>query len=154
MRDNFVLMGLVKQSPHRYQVKWKLFEPDGQFDDRLRLPATCHAKHAILGNAVNQAKAAAAACRRKVIVWVEDIETGRTLTEFTGDGRRNVTTDNQRKRQPSFWQDDKGQDLVEYSLLLAFIALAALALMSSAGGSVKTIWSRVSSELTSVAAES
>jgi len=54
----------------------------------------------------------------------------------------------------AFWQEEDGQDLVEYSLLLAFIALAAIALMSSAGNSVSTIWSRVSSQLTSAAAVS
>jgi Flp pilus assembly pilin Flp len=32
------------------------------------------------------------------------------------------------------WQDEAGQDLVEYSLLLAFIAMAAIALLPSAGG--------------------
>jgi Flp pilus assembly pilin Flp len=49
------------------------------------------------------------------------------------------------------WQNETGQDLIEYSLLLAFIALAAIALLSSAGGSVKTIWTRVNSSLTSAA---
>ncbi len=49
------------------------------------------------------------------------------------------------------WQDDGAQDLVEYSLLLAFIALAAIALLSSAGGSVKTIWTHINSSLTSAA---
>ncbi len=49
----------------------------------------------------------------------------------------------------AFWQEEDGQDLVEYSLLLAFIALAAIALMSSAGTSVSTIWSKISSQLTS-----
>ena len=32
----------------------------------------------------------------------------------------------------AFLQEEDGQDLVEYSLLLAFIALAAIALLSSA----------------------
>jgi Flp pilus assembly pilin Flp len=37
-----------------------------------------------------------------------------------------------------FLREEGGQDLVEYSLLLAFIALAAIALLSSAGISIKT----------------
>jgi Flp pilus assembly pilin Flp len=52
----------------------------------------------------------------------------------------------------AFWQEEDGQDLVEYSLLLAFIALAAVALLSSAGSSVKTIWTGINTQLTSAAA--
>jgi pilus assembly protein Flp/PilA len=51
----------------------------------------------------------------------------------------------------AFLQEEDGQDLVEYSLLLAFIALAAIALLSSAGGSVKNIWTTVNTQLTSAA---
>ena len=32
-----------------------------------------------------------------------------------------------------FWQEDQGQDLIEYTLLLAFVALASAALFSGAG---------------------
>jgi len=35
--------------------------------------------------------------------------------------------------------DDQGQDLIECTLLLAFVALASAALFISAGGSIKTI---------------
>ena len=52
----------------------------------------------------------------------------------------------------AFWQEEEGQDLVEYSLLLAFIALAAVALLSSAGGSIKTIWTGINSQLSNAAA--
>ena len=52
----------------------------------------------------------------------------------------------------AFWQEEDGQDLVEYSLLLAFIALAAVALLSSAGGSVKTNWTGINSQLANAAA--
>ena len=52
----------------------------------------------------------------------------------------------------SFWQEDAGQDLVEYSLLLGFLALGSLALLSSAGTSVKSIWSTISTNLSSAAA--
>jgi Flp pilus assembly pilin Flp len=48
----------------------------------------------------------------------------------------------------SFLQEESGQDLVEYSLLLGFLALGSLALLGTAGTSVKTIWSTVSSSLT------
>lgn len=49
----------------------------------------------------------------------------------------------------TIWREEEGQDLVEYSLLLALIALAAIALLTAAGGSVKTIWTSINSSLTS-----
>ena len=51
----------------------------------------------------------------------------------------------------AFLEEEGGQDLVEYSLLLAFIALAAIALLSSAGGSIKTIWTSINANLTNAA---
>ncbi len=53
----------------------------------------------------------------------------------------------------NFLRDEQGQDLIEYTLLLAFVALASAALFISAGGSVSTIWSVASNQL-SVAATS
>lgn len=38
----------------------------------------------------------------------------------------------------SFWQEQAGQDLVEYSLLLGFLARGWFALLSSAGGDFST----------------
>jgi Flp pilus assembly pilin Flp len=46
-----------------------------------------------------------------------------------------------------FVKEEEGQDLIEYSLLLAFIALASAALFRSAGTSVSKIWSKTSSQL-------
>ena len=46
-----------------------------------------------------------------------------------------------------FLDDERGQDLIEYTLLLAFVALASAALFISAGGSVNTIWSVANSRL-------
>ena len=40
----------------------------------------------------------------------------------------------------TFWRDEQGQDLVEYTLLLAFVCLASAALFINAGGSLATIW--------------
>jgi Flp pilus assembly pilin Flp len=40
----------------------------------------------------------------------------------------------------SFIKDDQGQDLVEYTLLLAFVCLASAALFIGAGGSLSGIW--------------
>jgi Flp pilus assembly pilin Flp len=47
----------------------------------------------------------------------------------------------------NFWQEDQGQDLIEYSLLMAFVALASAALFIGAGGSIKGIWNASSTQL-------
>lgn len=49
----------------------------------------------------------------------------------------------------AFWQEEDGQDLVEYSLLLAFIALAAVALLTSVKGQIQTLWQDISNALSS-----
>jgi len=46
------------------------------------------------------------------------------------------------------WKEEQGQDLIEYTLLLAFVALASAALFIGAGGSVNGIWSTTNSQLT------
>jgi len=47
----------------------------------------------------------------------------------------------------NFWADEQGQDLIEYTLLLAFVALASAALFLGAGGSISGIWSTSNSQL-------
>ena len=47
----------------------------------------------------------------------------------------------------NFWMDEQGQDLIEYTMLLGFVALASAALLISAGGSIKGIWTTTSSQL-------
>ena len=49
----------------------------------------------------------------------------------------------------SFWKEEQGQDLIEYTLLMAFVALASAALFLGAGGSIKGIWSTTANQLTS-----
>jgi|HubBroStandDraft_2_1064218.scaffolds.fasta_scaffold164876_1 Flp pilus assembly pilin Flp len=46
-----------------------------------------------------------------------------------------------------FLRDDEGQDLIEYTLLLAFVALASAALFIGAGGSIATIWNIANAQL-------
>ena len=46
-----------------------------------------------------------------------------------------------------FLRDEQGQDLIEYTLLMAFIALASASIYISAGGSIQGIWSSASSQL-------
>jgi len=47
----------------------------------------------------------------------------------------------------SLLNDESGQDLIEYTLLMAFVALASAALFIGAGQSVQGIWSATNSEL-------
>ena len=47
----------------------------------------------------------------------------------------------------NFLRDEQGQDLIEYTLLLAFVALASAALFIGAGNSVKGIWTITNSQL-------
>jgi Flp pilus assembly pilin Flp len=47
----------------------------------------------------------------------------------------------------ALWREESGQDLIEYTLLLAFVALASAALFIGAGNSVKGIWSVSNSQL-------
>jgi Flp pilus assembly pilin Flp len=51
----------------------------------------------------------------------------------------------------NFLRDEQGQDLIEYTLLLAFVALASAALFIAAGGSVSGIWSVANSRLSTAA---
>ena len=48
----------------------------------------------------------------------------------------------------NFWKDEQGQDLIEYTLLMAFVALASAALFLGAGNSIKGIWTNTSTQLT------
>ena len=47
----------------------------------------------------------------------------------------------------AFWHDDQAQDLIEYTLLMAFVALASAALFLGAGGSISGIWTVTNSQL-------
>lgn len=47
----------------------------------------------------------------------------------------------------SFFGDEQGQDLIEYTLLMAFVALASAALFIGAGGSISGIWTTSNSQL-------
>ena len=50
-----------------------------------------------------------------------------------------------------FWQDEQGQDLIEYTLLMAFVALASAALFISSGASVSAIWQDSNTSLSEAA---
>jgi Flp pilus assembly pilin Flp len=46
-----------------------------------------------------------------------------------------------------FVKDEEGQDLVEYALLLVFLALAAIAILPTLGSSVNKVFSQSNSAL-------
>jgi pilus assembly protein Flp/PilA len=50
-----------------------------------------------------------------------------------------------------FANDESGQDLLEYALLVALIALVAFGAVQLAGGSVNTIFGNIATKLSSVA---
>ena len=50
-------------------------------------------------------------------------------------------------------KDEQGQDLIEYTLLIAFVALASAALFLGAGGSIKTIWTATNTQLSNAATQ-
>lgn len=52
------------------------------------------------------------------------------------------------KTLSNLWCQEEGQDLVEYSLLLAFIALAAVSVLTTVKSSISTIWASINSSLT------
>ena len=52
------------------------------------------------------------------------------------------------------WRDERGQDLIEYALMAGFVAVAAGAIMPNVASSISTIFSQVSSVLTSASSQS
>ena len=47
----------------------------------------------------------------------------------------------------NFLRDEQGQDLIEYTLLLAFVALASAALFIGAGTAVSGIWTTANAQI-------
>ncbi|MDQ2777134.1 MAG: Flp family type IVb pilin [Acidobacteriota bacterium] len=45
------------------------------------------------------------------------------------------------------WQEEDAQDMVEYALLLAFVALAAVSLLSGIGTSIKGVFTSINTNL-------
>ena len=49
----------------------------------------------------------------------------------------------------NFVNDEQGQDLIEYTLLLAFVALASAAIFIGAGNTISGIWTGANTKLAS-----
>jgi len=54
----------------------------------------------------------------------------------------------------NLWLEECGQDMVEYSLLLGFIVVAAVAVLTSLRVQINGIWSTINSALSSAVASS
>lgn len=52
------------------------------------------------------------------------------------------------------WRDERGQDLIEYALMAGFVAVAAGAIMPGVASSISTIFSQITSVLTTAASQS
>ena len=52
------------------------------------------------------------------------------------------------------WKDTRGQDLIEYALMAGFVAVAAGAIMPNVASSISTIFSQISSVLSSASSQS
>lgn len=48
----------------------------------------------------------------------------------------------------NFWQDEQGQDLVEYALAAGMVAVAAVAAMPALGATVNNVFSKIGSIVT------
>jgi Flp pilus assembly pilin Flp len=46
-----------------------------------------------------------------------------------------------------FWRDEKGQDLVEYALLLSVLAIAGAAGLSALATTINTVWTTTNTAL-------
>ena len=53
------------------------------------------------------------------------------------------------RRIAELLKDEQGQDLIEYTLLLAFVMMASAAMYINAGGSVTGIWTVANTNLNS-----
>jgi Flp pilus assembly pilin Flp len=47
----------------------------------------------------------------------------------------------------NLWRDEEGQDLIEYSLLMAFVTIAVVGLFAGAGGNIKNVWTASNNQL-------
>ena len=49
----------------------------------------------------------------------------------------------------NFWREEEGQDLIEYSLLITFIAIACAAMLGAGRPAVNAIWQNGNNQLQS-----
>ncbi len=52
----------------------------------------------------------------------------------------------------SFWQEEDGQDMVEYALL-AFVALAAITVLGTVKTNMQAMWTTIAGQLTNISTQ-
>jgi Flp pilus assembly pilin Flp len=52
-----------------------------------------------------------------------------------------------KKLASRFWRDEKGQDLVEYALLLSLLAIAGVAGLGALANTLGTVWTNTNTAL-------
>ena len=50
----------------------------------------------------------------------------------------------------ALWTDESGQDLAEYALLIALIALAVIVAVTLLGGTIRNVFNTISTKLSTV----
>jgi Flp pilus assembly pilin Flp len=76
-----------------------------------------------------------------------------TLTTFNPVFKVLLGDDREMNRIARFLRDEQGQDLIEYTLLLAVVALGSASIYIATGNSTQTIWSSASNSLKSAATQ-
>ena len=92
-------------------------------------------------------------CRLRAanILWRKCFRRGSLLAnELPKENCQKVTgkeTQTMKEQIMSFMQDEQGQDLIEYTLLMAFVCLTSAALFVGAGSSVSGVWTTTNTQL-------
>jgi len=55
------------------------------------------------------------------------------------------------RRLRDFWLDETGQDLIEYTLLIAFLAIATAGAVASGRSSIHSVWTAANSTINQAA---
>ena len=50
-----------------------------------------------------------------------------------------------------FWNEDDGQDMIEYALIAGLISVVAYLAISSTGGSINSLWTNVNTQVSGAA---
>ncbi len=67
-------------------------------------------------------------------------------------GRIKVSSEDEMKQMiRRMWQDDDGQDMVEYALIAGLVSIIAVIAVTAAGQSINTVWTNVSNALAGAA---
>jgi pilus assembly protein Flp/PilA len=75
------------------------------------------------------------------------------ISELQGEEKLRMTRIANLVWKLRIWKDTRGQDLIEYALMAGFVAVAAGAIMPGVASSISTIFSKISSTMSSAATQ-